>query len=177
MSRLPAATFDRSPYDLAAAMVERGAWTIRPDMGLIIGTLGKPIGSRNADGYVQVAVYDGPRGRRPMAHRIIWEHVNGPINDPVMEINHRNGRKADNRIKNLELVTPSENQMHAFAHGLHIACAGEESGAAVLTELHIRTVRTLHGAGFRQVDICAVTGISAPQVSRIVRRKTWSAVA
>lgn len=160
MSRSADATFDRRPYDLAAAMVERGAWTIRPDLGLIIGTLGKPIGSRNADGYVQVAVYDGPRGRRPMAHRIIWEHVNGPINDPVMEINHRNGRKADNRIKNLELVTPSENQMHA-----------------VLTELHIRTVRTLHGAGFRQVDICAVTGISAPQVSRIVRRKTWSAVA
>jgi len=177
MSRSASAAFDRRPYDLAAAMISRSAWTVNTDLGVIIGSRGRAIGSLNADGYVQVAVYDGSRARRPMAHRIIWEYVHGPIEDPVMEINHRNGSKADNRIANLELVTPSENQAHAFAEGLHVAAVGEEVGTAILTETHVRAVRALHAAGFRQFEIVATTGISASQVSRIVRRKTWPSVA
>lgn len=43
-----------------------------------------------------------------VAHKVIWETFNGKIPDG-MQINHINEDKRDNRLENLELVTPSEN--------------------------------------------------------------------
>lgn len=45
-------------------------------------------------------------------HRIIWQAAHGPISEG-MQINHINGVKTDNRICNLELVTPRGNTQHA----------------------------------------------------------------
>lgn len=61
-----------------------------------------------------------------MAHRMVWESVHGPI-PPGKEINHINGIKSDNRIANLEAVTPSENTKHAYRIGLKDA-SGTNNG-------------------------------------------------
>lgn len=67
---------------------------------------GEIAGSLSAwDGYVKVKLL----GRRFQAHRVIWEMVNGQIQDG-MEIDHINGLRADNRLSNLRLVTRSGNQ-------------------------------------------------------------------
>jgi hypothetical protein len=48
-------------------------------------------------------------GKLRMQHVIVWEQHNGPI-PPGMQIHHRNHIKDDNRIKNLQLVTPTEHK-------------------------------------------------------------------
>lgn len=58
----------------------------------------------HVDGYVQVYAFGGGH----LAHRVIWEMVNGPIPDG-MEIDHINGRRTDNRLQNLRVVTRSDN--------------------------------------------------------------------
>lgn len=40
-------------------------------------------------------------------HRVVWEEANGPI-PAGMFIHHRNGDRHDNRLPNLEIVSPSE---------------------------------------------------------------------
>jgi hypothetical protein len=55
-------------------------------------------------GYVRVKY----NGKTCSVHRLVWEHVHGPIPDG-MHIDHINGVKSDNRIANLRLVTPSQN--------------------------------------------------------------------
>lgn len=98
-----------------------------PSEGLIYGGWGKPIGQPCSDGYVRVSRGDT---KHQYAHRIIWEAVNGPI-PPDLEIDHVNGKRNDNRISNLDLVTRRENTLRAVDRGLQ--CHGRPHPNAKLT--------------------------------------------
>ncbi len=63
----------------------------------------KPAGALNHHGYV--AFYIG--NRRYLAHVLAWLYVHGEM--PVLEIDHINRDKADNRIANLREATLKEN--------------------------------------------------------------------
>lgn len=58
-----------------------------------------------AHGYILVGI----GGRLLKAHRVAWMLHHGV--DPVLDIDHKNGNRSDNRIENLRLATPSDN-MH-----------------------------------------------------------------
>ncbi len=56
---------------------------------------------RLASGYVQL---NDVKHRKQYEHRCVWEETNGSIPEGL-EIHHKNARKSDNRIENLELLT------------------------------------------------------------------------
>jgi hypothetical protein len=51
------------------------------------------------------------RGREHYIHRLVASAFIGTIS-PGWQINHRNFSKTDNRLQNLEIVTPYENHQH-----------------------------------------------------------------
>jgi len=64
----------------------------------------KVAGTLHAAGYWRVHI-----DRKPyLAHRLAWMYVHGAF--PTNNIDHINHSRNDNRLKNLRLVTPSENQ-------------------------------------------------------------------
>lgn len=118
---------------------EQSGLLVDPKPGKIYGAWGTPIGAICADGYVRLG---GRRKGYLYAHRLIWETVHGPI-PPGLYIDHLNGRKADNRIANLDAVTPSENAFRAIAAGL--VPVGEARAQAKLTDGDVRAIRRTVG--------------------------------
>lgn len=51
--------------------------------------------------------------KRLYAHRMIMETYSPHKNQSNLEVNHKNGNKLDNRLDNLEWLTPSQNKQHA----------------------------------------------------------------
>lgn len=62
-------------------------------------------------GYLQVGLSKDGRRKYLRVHRVVWEAFNGPI-PAGMHINHINENKTDNRLKNLNLMTPKENNIY-----------------------------------------------------------------
>jgi hypothetical protein len=67
---------------------------------------GKPAGSFNKDGYRKIQIY----GESHLAHRLAWLYVHGEW--PAERLDHKNRNKADNRIDNLRLSSPSLNSQN-----------------------------------------------------------------
>ena len=70
----------------------------------------KPL--HNGNGYFQVAIRkDGVPKKRYLVHRLVARTFFSDFSADL-EVNHKNGNKADNRLCNIELVTRSENLIH-----------------------------------------------------------------
>jgi hypothetical protein len=72
---------------------------------------------RDKDGYPRVFYKVNRVGINKIVHRLIAKaFIPNPLNKP--QVNHKNGIKWDNRIKNLEWVTNLENKRHSSKMGL-----------------------------------------------------------
>lgn len=160
-------------------MIDSGAWTVDAERGLVIGRrFGKPLGYRHRS-YIEICVWDATTQRRYQlrAHRVIWEHVHGPIADPAAEINHKNGRKHDNRIANLELLTQLGNSQHAYANGLiPPQRVGQRSPRSKLSDAQAREIKQLLAEDRGQRFIAARYGVSQGTISLIKSGRRYANV-
>ena len=60
------------------------------------------------NGYCRVGLCKNSIGKFYMIHRLVWEAFNGQIPEGL-QVNHINEIKSDNRLSNLNLMTPKEN--------------------------------------------------------------------
>ena len=95
-----------NPNDMRAlALIDDGALTTNPETGEVWhkGNLARA----GDNGYIRVSGL--------AAHRVVWLAEHGFIEEGH-QINHRNRKRDDNRIINLESVTPTQNMRHAAGH-------------------------------------------------------------
>jgi hypothetical protein len=147
----------------------RYAFRIDAEAGAIYGQDGRRVGYLNTTGYIRIARH---QNNTLSAHRLIWESVHGPIPDG-MQINHINGDKADNRIANLEIVTPQQNSRHAVRTGLIKPKFGEENRASKLTSDNVRRIRQRLIEGASQRAIAAEFRVSQGAIWKIASGKAW----
>lgn len=74
------------------------------------------IGDTNNIGYKRVWLY-APIKKRFFVHRLVAMHYCGGYREGLV-VNHKDGNKLNNRADNLEWVTRSENDLHAYRYNL-----------------------------------------------------------
>lgn len=86
--------------------------------------------------------------------------------------NHKDGNKSNNRIDNLEWVTRSQNNHHAFEIGLRER--GENHDLAKLTDAQVMEIRqSYQGRWGEQSRIAEKFGVTQGLVSQILRGQVW----
>lgn len=129
---------------------------------------------RTRQGYLLVAAMLNGRKTVTGAHRVVWASRNGSI-PAKLTINHRNGKKADNRPENLELATYSEQRRHALeVLNVHRhRPTGSRHPKTKLLESDVIEMRRLRLDGMMVKEIAARYSMKPKAVSAICNRRTW----
>lgn len=125
---------------------------------------------KSRSGYLIVPLTKNGNEYKFLIHRIVAEaFIENPLNKP--QVNHKNGIKTDNRAKNLEWNTHSENIRHADDNGLR-NLKGINNSQSKLTETQVLEIRSI-GRSKTLVEIADMYGIRFQSVSKIINRKNW----
>lgn len=113
---------------------------------------------------------------KPQLHRLVAFAFIGPC--PVgKEVDHVDGDRTNNHVRNLEYVTRSENNLRAYKLGLKTGnwprLRGSEHGRAKLTEGDVRAIRRAHSKNPDNVALATEHGVSLSTIEAIVYRRTW----
>jgi hypothetical protein len=101
-------------------------------------------------GYLGCELWFKGRYKKALVHRVVAiKYIENPKGKP--QVNHINGIKTDNRVSNLEWVTRSENQIHAYKTGLQ---KGFRVGGHKLSCAHKKALCGSRWAGQKRRYVC-----------------------
>lgn len=126
-------------------------------------------------GYPRVNLYEGVKNHTVTTHRLVAKaFVPNPLDLP--EVNHIDGNKANCHASNLEWVTSSGNQKHAFQLGLQVGHTGESNPAAKYSEEDATKVCEMLTNGYGNAQIRDATNYSISFVEKIKYGECWTHV-
>jgi uncharacterized protein (DUF433 family) len=96
----------------------------------------------------------------------VWEAFHGPI-PPDHVINHINGQKDDNHLENLEVMTCSENTLHAYR------ILGRRRPGEKLNRTLVEEIRQRRAEGESLKTLATEYRVTQACISSVCTGKTW----
>lgn len=120
----------------------------------------------DTDGYLQVRLFNNGNSRLTFVHRIVAEtFLSNP--DGLPEVNHVDGNKRNNDVRNLKWCTRQENMLHAHDTGL----------AKTRTPIVATNIRTGERLTFKgQRDAARILGVNQGNMNHALKRKNGSSM-
>jgi hypothetical protein len=130
---------------------------------------------KNRNGYLVCKL----NGKNKPIHRVVYEHFNGEIKNNLT-VNHKDGKKLNNDISNLELMTFSENAKHSWENGLARPCKGQNHGRSILDDIKVLAIITCprrskngKGHGVTNKELSDLFGVSVARINAIKNGREW----
>ena len=123
----------------------------------------KSIGWVSNMGYMEIGINFNKKNKNFRSHRFIYECYNGLIPTGLV-IDHINRKKLDNRLENLRVVTPRENNLNSAPR----TKLKQRRPVIGIMDIHEKVFPSTYSAG-KYYDICQ------PSVQRVANDITVSA--
>lgn len=131
------------------------------------------------DGYLRICLINDKKEKKGMlVHRLVAKTylVNNDLQNQI-EVDHINNIKSDNRVENLQWVTPSKNSQLAYDTGRKIPPRGELNGKSILNDKIVNLFRLLYKEfDWSVIKISQFFNINKNTLKGILYNKTWKHV-
>lgn len=121
-------------------------------------------------GYLSVTLKKAKKAKYWLVHRLVLLSFCGRSK---LQCNHKNGKKNDNRLENLEYCTPKQNIQHAHAFGLKSSLKGKDHPGAKLTEFDVKVIRELLLPVLSAKEVSEMYKVARHTISDIHYKRTW----
>jgi predicted XRE-type DNA-binding protein len=123
---------------------------------------------------MQVVLFLNTKRTTKYIHRLVVEAFIGAI-PKNKEVNHKNGIRSDNEIRNLEIVSPKENVAHSFKFLNRKTIRGEDRYNAKLSEKQFVEIKKIIKQGHYNIkEIADIYGVQRTTVSKIKNKNNWA---
>jgi len=145
-------------------------WYHRKEIILKFGDTGDDRGN-GCPGYNVVNLLKNGIQIQFRVHRLVAEaFILNSENKPY--VNHKNSNRKDNRVENLEWVTPKENSDDA--HNRNCTPKGEECSYSKLKEPQVIEILYKYATGnYTQQQLADEYNVSRRNIGKIINGKTW----
>lgn len=127
-----------------------------------------------SSGYHQAGLCKNSKVTNHLIHRLVAvAFIDNPDNKKT--VNHKDGCKSNNKLMNLEWLTASENNKHAFSVGLKSA-KGSKNSQSKFTEEDIPVIFRLYRQGLSQKKIADKFNVQQQSISKILNRQRFAHV-
>ena len=167
--------------ELAMLCMAEGFIKVDPSTGKVYGNRG-PGGFVQSDyheltgtiinGYKSFKLHFAGFAKPVRAHRIVWMSVHGSIPEGLV-VDHINCDKLDNRIENLQLLSPEQNSTKAKADGRYPtgdnckSSRSKENDRKIISYLYWHTDTTCK-------RLASMFGLSPSRVHQIIHEYEWT---
>lgn len=119
----------------------------------------------SSGGYHRVTLSKDGKARKYFVHRLVAMHFLEPV-EGLSCVNHIDGDKLNNHIQNLEWISRSDNQKHAFKLGL-------QKPNRKYSEESVRRALVAHSYGAGFAKIYEMTAVPKHVVEDALRKRSW----
>jgi len=145
---------------------------IKPGRGARAGHILKPAQDKD---YLHVILCRNSWCQTRRIHMLVAEAFIGARPEGLC-VNHKNGKKRDNRPSNLEWVTLSENMKHSYdtLGRQWKGPRGEKGGGAKLTRQQVKEIRRLYTTGkYTHKQLAKMFNVCKRNIGSILNRNSW----